>query len=240
MTDLGTLGGDQSSAVRINNAGQIVGLSTTGPGQELGDPGTHAFLWEDGTMTDLGTLGGDFSRANGINDSGQVVGGAETADGAIHPFLWENGTMTDLGLVSGFNGARAIRNTESGFICGFTQDPNGATVPEGGERHGFLYRDGAFTDLGTLGGPNSYGFGVNSAGQVVGRSDIPAGSSDDTPYGHGFLWMDGTMHDLNDLLVPGSGLVIAEAFGITDTGLIIGGGMMANGVEHAVLLTPQT
>ncbi|HKG26805.1 MAG TPA: hypothetical protein VKB09_14240, partial [Thermomicrobiales bacterium] len=48
MQDLGTLGGDQSEAIGINNHDQISGLSTTAPGQELGDPGTHAFLWENG------------------------------------------------------------------------------------------------------------------------------------------------------------------------------------------------
>jgi hypothetical protein len=46
------------------------------------------------------------------------------------------------------------------------------------------------------------------------------------------------MHDLNDLLVPGSDMMIAEVVGINEAGQIIGGGMV-NGVEHAILLTPQ-
>jgi probable HAF family extracellular repeat protein len=236
MTDLETLGGDYSDAIRINNRGQIVGLSTTAPGQELGDAGTHAFLWENDSMIDLGTFGGEFSRANGINDAGQVVGAAETADGAIHPFLWENGTMTDLGLVAGFAGARALRITANGLICGFTQDPVG--TPEAGSagRHAFFYRDGVFTDLGTLGGPSSYGDGVNTAGQVVGVSDMAPGTSD-TPT-HGFLWEDGTLFDLNDLLVPASGWEITGASGINEAGQIAGMGA-ANGVTHAILLTPQ-
>jgi probable HAF family extracellular repeat protein len=232
ITDLGTLGGLISTTSSLNDADQVAGDSETADGQ------THAFLWDNGTMTDLGTLGGEFSRANGINDAGQVVGGAETADGTNHPFLWENGTMTDLGTVPGYNAARVIRNTENGLMCGFTLDPIGPTVPAGGERHAFFYRDGIFTDLGTLGGPNSFAAGLNSAGDVVGRSEIS--TTDATQPPHGFLWTDGVILDLNDLLVPGSGIVMSEAFGINESGQIGGGGILADGTAHAILLTPQT
>ena len=44
------LGGTWSEAYGINASGQIVGLSSVGPGSP------HAFIWEDGIMTDLGTL----------------------------------------------------------------------------------------------------------------------------------------------------------------------------------------
>jgi probable HAF family extracellular repeat protein len=39
MTDLGTLGGNYSVAVVINERGQVVGYSLTASGEE------HAFLW---------------------------------------------------------------------------------------------------------------------------------------------------------------------------------------------------
>src|SRR5581483_4660746 len=49
---LGTLGGNNSNARAINNAGQIAGDSDTADGA------VHAFLFERGNMRDIGTLGG--------------------------------------------------------------------------------------------------------------------------------------------------------------------------------------
>ena len=56
-------------------------------------------------------------------------------------------------------------------------------------------------NLGTLGGTNSYGYGINAAGQVTGASDTTGDSAT-----HAFLWKpstpngtSGTMHDLGSL-----------------------------------------
>jgi probable HAF family extracellular repeat protein len=237
MQDLGTLGGDQSWAIGINNHDQISGLSTTAPGQELGDPGTHAFLWDNGTMTDLGTFGGEFARANGLNDAGQVVGGAETADGAVHPFIWQDGTMTDLGLLPGYKTGRAIRINNHGDAVGAMLDPIATPTPGSLGGRAFLYRDGKLIDLGTLAGASSVGQGLNDAGQVVGFSETGPGTADAPAPSHGYLWDNGVMTDLNDLLVPGSGWEITVARMINDAGQIVGEAV-ANGVTHAVLLTP--
>ena len=37
-----------------------------------------------------------------------------------------------------------------------------------GDMHAFLYSNGKMTDLGTLGGACSYGYGINASGEVVG------------------------------------------------------------------------
>jgi probable HAF family extracellular repeat protein len=92
MTDLGTLDGNFSRANAINDAGQVVGWSTTARGD------FHAFITDPNGvgMIDLGTLGGNFSQASNINDVGQVVG--VSSIGGDHAFITgPNGVgMTDL------------------------------------------------------------------------------------------------------------------------------------------------
>jgi probable HAF family extracellular repeat protein len=126
MTDLGTLGGDNSDAFDINDTGQVVGLAGTAEGA------IHAFITgPDGVgMTDLGTLGGGGSEASGINDAGQVVGGSATAEGQSHAFITgPNGVgMTDLnslaGLPSGIILTSAIDINNAGQVL------VAATIPE--------------------------------------------------------------------------------------------------------------
>jgi probable HAF family extracellular repeat protein len=109
VIDLGTLGG-YSSARDINEAGQVVGFSTTASGR-------RAFLYSEGQMTDLDTLpGARSSIATDINDAGQVVGNSSTADEIGAGFLYSDGQMKDLNsLIAAGSGwyvtaARAINN----------------------------------------------------------------------------------------------------------------------------------
>jgi probable HAF family extracellular repeat protein len=74
MEDLGTLGGDNSFAKGINNAGDIVGYSdfdSSGP--------LHSFVLRGGEMHDLDALipagsGWQINKVFGVNDAGQLVG----------------------------------------------------------------------------------------------------------------------------------------------------------------------
>lgn len=76
MHDLDTLPGDDtSSAMCVNDRGQVVGYSDN---QDVNN-GQKAVLWMNGTMVDLNSLlpknsGWDLQSAHGINDKGEIVG----------------------------------------------------------------------------------------------------------------------------------------------------------------------
>ncbi len=77
-----------SSALGIDNKGQVVGSSMTSQPIVNSVAQSDGFVWQNGVMTDLGTLGGQDSIAYAINDNGWIVGGSGTADGSGDACLW--------------------------------------------------------------------------------------------------------------------------------------------------------
>src|SRR5689334_20319087 len=74
--------------------------------------------------------------------------------------------------------------------------------------------DWTLVDIGTLGGPGSYGAAVSNDGTVVGCADVlPSGA-------HAFAWKDGVMRDLGLASDDTEGSSCALA--INDQGLIAG------------------
>jgi probable HAF family extracellular repeat protein len=99
MTDLKTLGGPTSTALWINEVGEIVGEADISDVPDGNGFPHHAFLWRDGNMRNLGTLAFT-SHAESINNKGQVVGRSRIECEICvlqHAFLWEDGgPMLDL------------------------------------------------------------------------------------------------------------------------------------------------
>jgi probable HAF family extracellular repeat protein len=116
------------------------------------------------------------SEADAINNAGLVVGMASGSDFVPHAFTWQAGVRTDIG--SGWI-PRAVADT--GHIAGDVVGTDGKPT------RAVLWVDGAFTDLGTLGGPSSHVMAMNDRDQVVGYSDLPDGRIG------AFLWQNGTM-----------------------------------------------
>ncbi len=80
------------------------------------------------------------------------------------------------------------------------------------------------TGLGTLGGPESFAYGLNNNGQVVGESDTADGSR------RAFLYSNGSLTDLGTL-----GGKYSSAYGINDAGQIVGVSDASPGGQHAFL-----
>ncbi|GAA1741581.1 hypothetical protein [Luedemannella helvata] len=234
MVDLGTLGGESSYAIAMNDLGEVVGNSATVDGS------WHGFVWREGRMTDLGalepadinnkgqiagqldgvavvwtegrvttigTFGGTYSRPISINDKGHVVGVAATGDGSTVPFLWRHGTLTRLPLddVSDLN--------DKGVV-------SGGRLVEGGF-HAGTWRGGAVTDLGAGAFNRSNTYGINEKGWVIGWV-FSAGQRE-----RGALWRGGELTDVGTL-----GGDTTHLIAINDRGRVLATSQLADGGVH--------
>jgi len=224
MTDLGTLGGRDSTALAINARGEVVGESSTARGLE------HAFLWKNGTMRDLGTLGTRYvtSTAVAIDDRGRVVGDSFRArvtqtGQRSHAFIWQNGTMTDLGTLGApYVDSHAVAINGRGQVAGVS-----ATLT--GKRHSVLWRRGTVADL-DPDATYSDVVAIDDQGRVIGSS-VPQRHA----VVHAFVWESGRLTDLGTL-----GGAESDAAAIDDQGQIVGVAQTRSGARHAVLWTRRT
>ena len=234
ITDLGTLGGNYSLALGINNRGQIAGSAlNTIPdpfsvlGLFLGSSNstqTRTFLWEDGRKRDLGTLGGPDAFGGLLNEHGEVSGESYTNSTpnpttgipTLHPFLWRTGHMIDLGTLGGTVAGPAALNNRSEVIG--TSNLAGDQIS-----HPFLWREGKMTDLSTnsIGGSPYTANALNDAGQIIGAAAFPDNPSD------AYLWHNGVVRDLGVLpedcaseafAINSKGAVVGQSFSCDDTG----------------------
>jgi probable HAF family extracellular repeat protein len=113
-------------------------------------------------------------------------------------------------------------------IVGWAQTSSNAT-------HAFLYSRGKMIDLGAH-NIDTVAEAVNSAGVIVGQTYgvDKAGY----PFYHAFIYTGGIFQDLNNLIPPGSGLVLTDATGINDMGQIVCDGI-TNSQTHAFLLNKK-
>ncbi|UCC31335.1 MAG: DUF3466 family protein [Phycisphaerales bacterium] len=246
IIDLGTLGGWTSTALGINDAGQVVG------GADLPNGMRHGFLWDNGAMIDLGTLLGDEpSECWDINNLGQVVCNSYRSYSST-AFLWENGNTIDLGKLAGATDTSAVAINDAQQIVGRSHvgfDEDHAFLWEDGLTRdltldgfatrvawdisnaghvvggGFLWQDGVLTELGSLGWGPAEAVGVNDLGQVVGSAQGPPDDVDPFVI-HGFLCENGVMTDLGIYTT----FRHSQAQAINNLGEVVG-----QEIEHAVV-----
>lgn len=235
MQDLGTLGGPDAMAVRINERGQIAGNSyidfNPSDACRLAE---GAFLWDEGKMSNLGGLGGTCTTVADMNNRGQIVGGSLLAgDKAQHAFLWQRGTLSDLGTLGG-NFAAAVAINESGDVSGVQSLAGNDALA-----HATLWTGGQILDLGAL-NPDGCSIATNSNSQqqTVGVNSYDCDFDDDPSLRAILSERGGPVVDLNTLIPPNSGVQLRNASIINERGEIVAAAYYADGNHGPVLLVP--
>lgn len=170
-------------------------------------------------------LGLTDTRANAVNNLGHVAGESAALNGAVrHAMLFDGTNAIDLGAFDDSCGGCMLSSVatalnDKGQVVGNGQ------VEDGSRRQAFLWQDGLFAGLGTLGGLNSSASAINRKGHVVGSAQRADG------YTHAFVYRNGKMRDLGTL---GSDLS-SDASGINDAGQIVGNSYQGAGIYRAFI-----
>jgi len=236
------IGGANTSATGINNAGQVIvnkhnggwfiwenGVkifeSAVGEVRAINNRGqvagvgsnSHAILWDNGVLIDLGpSYDKSRSYAWGINDNGWVVGWSTFANqGGRFPCYWVPGGPIKINA----GGTAADINNE-GQIVGSRQSSWGLQA--------YLWESGIVTELGNFGG-DSFAYAINDHSQVVGHA-VGTNSA--------YIWEEGTMTSLKSLIPDDSGWTPRYAWDINNNGQIIGDGYYQGGIR-SFLMTPM-
>jgi hypothetical protein len=251
--ELGDFGGGRSSADGINNQGVIVGtaanaltemrpyyrerdtlfeimpypgdygLCINGKGQVAGYTVGYGPAANRGYLFDHGLLKllPEQFRPAALNDSGVVVGDAEGRGS-----LYRGDSLIPLPLPAGFTSVKAVDINNRGQIAGY------ASI--GDSSASFVFEDGAYHWLPTLGGKYARAVALNDRGQVVGNCGL---GDKEGP----FLYENGTMYALQDLAAPALGTWLMDVSCINNRGQIAAfaqkGPRMADWI--AVILTPS-
>jgi probable HAF family extracellular repeat protein/VCBS repeat-containing protein len=218
-------GGLSTQPEHVNSAGQVTGeFLYTASGAPVGTD-YHTFLYSPGgPAVDISPTGFDNSsgsdtiiRPIAINASGEVIINASPNDnGTVHAFLY-NGSSTISIEPTGSTDSRAVAINAAGEVVG-------TAIDSSGHEHGFLYNGSTSVEFDVPGSTTTTPTAMNASGQVVGTSDHYA-----------FIYSNGTV----TMLQP-AGLQGSEAYGITDSGEVLGRYIDSNNVWHTFSATPVT
>src|SRR5215813_4712520 len=207
-----------------DTASQGEGVSRAGiaVGQSLRTDGSQAFTWTlKGGLVPLPNLPSrSFAVSNSANDKGIVVGtGATTFFGSDRlPLIWEDGVVSQLPLPPGETLGDANSVNASMVAVG--------SVDAGSLQRGVIYSGGSATIITQTTPGGSYfltAFGINDAGRVVGQGIDPLNAARNV----------GIVYDIgqNSAFEVGAlpGMNGALAFGVSNTGFVVGSSMLNQG-----------
>ena len=262
MTDLGTLGGDTSYALGINDSGVVVGYSSLSDNVT-----THVFLWTPtGGMVDISAgQPGISSQGNFINARGDIAGSSRVGTRTQVPAARIGTHWASLPSLHGDERNYGFGINKFGQVTGQQYGDPDFYV------HAFIWepRSGTKSILPSIptGGVNTVGNAINDHSHVTGTGDNPrlGGyeavvwlSTTAAPTQLGQLGTDGytageAINNLDEVVGLNSptlagfywshatgivalqslGGTISAAFGINDGGMIAGYGGTAAGTVHA-------
>lgn len=224
-------GGDMSSAVGINNAGVIVGLSGNASQQIRGARWRIDLATDNVTAaTELAPLAGNsYSSAYAVNDNGVIVGeSGDAADANIVAVYWPSGATASVKLTPLAAGNSAAFGVNSrGQIVGEATSAGGNTVP--------VYWPGTGSAPVALplltGGTGGSAYFVSDDNTIVGESGTTGGAI------RAVRWKidpaTGAAGNPTEL-EPLSGHVKSVAMGVNKDGVIVGESESVSGEIHTV------
>ena len=228
VTELGTLGGNSSTANAINDAGVIVGFSENSAGV------TRATRWDGTTAIDLDPSSKTEDIAKDINNVGQIIVDRSGASTFSRPALLSGNTFTELPLFPGSRiEGKANALNDSGQVAGAITDIDAL------RSYAVRWDGNTYIPLGVFDKSYNSANDINNAGIVVGDNRVASGSR------HATRWSETGMADLGTLPpAPGyNGESESGANAINEAGQIVGystvdeipGPILGKLVEHATL-----
>jgi cell division septation protein DedD len=191
-------------------------------GRSFRTGGTQAFTWTlKGGIVGLPNLAGhSYAVSNSANDNGIVVGtGATTAFGSGRlPVIWQNGVVSQLPLPAGETLGDANSVNSSTVAVG--------SVDAGSSQRGVIYSGGSATIITQTTANGSYfltAFGINDSGRIVGQGIDPQNAARNV----GIVYDIGQTMAFEVGALPG--MNGALAFGVSNTGYVVGSSMLNQG-----------
>ena len=217
---------------------QIVGALTLGGNGQTIQVAQNAYIAQDDLVWSNGhhsfRLGGGVNRGQLNIDNFHFLGGL--VFGTFPDFLLgQDGTTNGTGLsnvlatidvpFAGSVGTQLDGINNSGIITGLWVD-------EAFTAHGFVYEKGNFAHLDYPGALDTFPYGINSRGDIVGNWD-----ADQSTVGHGFVFSNGQIFsiDVPDAVPDGT-----AANGINDRGQVVGSFIGEDGNSYGFLAEGST
>src|SRR6266536_811896 len=269
LTDLGTLGGPNSSVTWNvkNTQGIIVGISQTADPEPLGEAWSSAafysgpytvgfinlgFVWENNQMRGLPNFpGGDNGFTTGANNLGQAVGWAENDvhdPTCVSPQVLQfRPAVWDLGPPDVIHDLPLMPGDTSGAATAINDNDQivgiscicDQAVGRHTAKHAVLWENGGVTELGNLGAQ-----WWNTPTAINQRGDIVGFAGDpafvDGDILHAFVWTrENGIRPLKPLKGRTPKHVDSEAYGINELGQIVGTSCDADFVDCRAVIWDQ-